>query len=134
MSPEFLWQVAEVSDFIHTWIVTPLILMLPIYYFWIMNKKRYQKQACYVGMFVSTVFGLQAVYLNCPMLVFSHWLRGFKDPRYNSYQDSWVHAIYEKVGPMAMLHWPIAGLALAMLVYSILQLRKLKASQNAPDG
>lgn len=130
MSPEFLWKLAEVTDFVHTYIVTPLMLALPVYYVW-MAKKRYQKQMCYVGIFVFTVLGLQAVYLNCPMLVFSHWLRSFKDPRYDSYQDSWVHAIYEKIGPLAMLHWPLAILAFAMTIYNIVQLRKYNARQNA---
>jgi ATP/ADP translocase len=130
MSPEFLWKLAEVIDFIHRHIVTPLMLVLPIYYAWsAIRHKKHQKRFYYAGIFGFTVFGLQAAYLDCPMLVFSHWLRSFKNPQYDSYRNSWVRHAYE--GPLAVLHWPIAIFAFAMAAYYIVRLRRHNAAQDA---
>lgn len=118
MSPDTLWRMANIVDNVHYYVVTPGMFLVIFYLIYTYGNKKLWRQQRLTAGFVQTVLGLQAVYMNCPMLVFSHWLRSFKNPYYDTYQDSWVHAIYQKVGPLATLHWAVAIVAFGLAVHN----------------
>jgi hypothetical protein len=98
-------KLSKIVDFLHIFVVVPLLLLLAVYL--IFGSSQSLKYLC--GIFSFVLLAAQAAYLDCPLNIMSDWLRELDRPKEQRYRRSFVRTVYGKIGRWIWLRWAIVA-------------------------
>lgn len=107
-------KLSKAVDFIHIFVVVPLILFEVVYL--IIGSNQSLKHL--FGVFSCLLIAVQAACLNCPLNILSDWLRELDYPQDRRHRRSFVRMAYGKIGRWVWLRWLIViGMTIAAGYY-----------------
>jgi hypothetical protein len=127
-----MWKLADVIDFVHAFVVIPLLAIAVIYVIRSKNERRKD----FAGIACCGLVAVQATLGNCPLTMLSWWLRRSADPYFSPRSEDVLFRIYRWLDAEApYVRWAILSLALACVAFYLWDLRwqqqQSKAQQHA---